>query len=162
MSRRDHFLCIVPESVLFASVLVVIGQIQGLFFGGLDSVTMFPWLPPGTNRTLVLLWAGIWEEAAFRVCLFGGMVWLLCCCKVSRDRALVASLVVSSAVFSLCHHIGPQGYPFEFHPFLFRFEAGMLFGVLFATRGYPTAALTHSFYDLLVGCLLPLLPQATV
>ncbi len=161
MTRRDHLLCIVPESFLFAGLLIVILQIQYSFLRVVGLAAMFPWLPQGTSMPIQYLWAGIWEEAAFRLCLYGGMVWGLSRCKLNRAQAQCVSLLVSSALFSICHHVGRQGDPWEFYRLLFRFEAGILFCTLFAVRGYPTAALTHGIYDVLVGCVLPLIGPTT-
>ena len=74
-------------------------------------------------------------------------VWLFR--RAQLPTAVVASLsvVISSGLFSLFHHVGVYGEPFTISAFTFRFTAGAVLALLFYARGFAVAAWTHSLYD---------------
>lgn len=97
--------------------------------------------------------AGVYEELAFRLVLFGGLVWLLTktAFYVHRPKlALALALCASAAVFSAVHHLGPYGEPYTHHAFAYRCLAGVVFGLVFWLRSLAHAVYAHAFYDLLV------------
>ncbi len=98
--------------------------------------------------------AGLYEELIFR-CLLAGSIYAY----LTRRRgwtgpretaAVLLALLVSSAVFSYMHYVGPCGDPLTLPSFLFRFGAGMALGVLYFTRGLGVAVYAHATYDVLL------------
>jgi membrane protease YdiL (CAAX protease family) len=63
----------------------------------------------------------------------------------------VVAIIVTSLLFSAAHYIGPHGESFGLFTFVFRFVAGLFFGLLFVFRGFGIAAGSHAGYDVLVG-----------
>lgn len=98
------------------------------------------------------LGAGIFEEALFRL----GLLSLLALAfhRVSRAFSLpvalgsCAAVLTSAILFSLFHHVGIGGDPFELRIFVFRALAGLILGSLFVLRGFGVCVYTHSVYDL--------------
>ena len=70
--------------------------------------------------------AGVHEELLFRLVGLTGLA--------------------SAVAFALAHHLA--GEPLTAHAFVFRACAGLLFGVLFVTRGLAAAVYTHALYDI--------------
>lgn len=100
--------------------------------------------------------AGIYEELVFRlilICLL--MVFFQDLVGLSHSNAIVASVLISAALFSAHHHIivfnGQLGcsVPFNWSEFSFRTMAGVYFAALFALRGFGITAGTHAFYDII-------------
>ena len=95
--------------------------------------------------------AGVYEEILFRHFLAGHLCHYLVHNRGWRGLletlAVVISLVVSSAVFSAMHYVGPAGDVYAHTSFLFRFGAGMALGVIYFTRGLGIAVYAHATYD---------------
>jgi membrane protease YdiL (CAAX protease family) len=100
--------------------------------------------------------AGIYEELVFRlvlICLL--MLLLQDVLGLERKGSLVASVLVSSVLFSAHHHVVfvsgrfAVAAPFEITEFAFRSTAGVYFAALFAIRGFGITAGTHAFYDII-------------
>jgi hypothetical protein len=98
--------------------------------------------------------AGIYEELVFRlilICVL--MIFFFDILKFSPNQAIVFSVIISAALFSVHHHIdfitGRQIDDFSITKFLFRTIAGVYFAVLFAIRGFGITAGTHAFYDII-------------
>jgi len=158
------------ECTSLALVLVLIAYAQGAIFGSLSSTAAIG-LPdyhalfsPPTGlfansftqffrRLIGFFGAGIYEEVLFRLMLLTGLVSIFHICGAPPLRAVWGAIAVSSLLFSLAHYVGPQGDPFTFFSFLFRFIAGAFFAVLFVKRGFGIAAGTHALYDIIVGLL---------
>lgn len=94
--------------------------------------------------------AGFYEELVYRVMLVGGLVLFLKMIRVRAPIAFVVATVLGAAIFSGVHHIGSLGDPFTFRVFFFRMAAGVVFNVIYATRGFAVAAWTHALYDIWV------------
>ena len=103
-------------------------------------------------REIVLsIGAGVYEELLFRVALFGGLWWALKrWTGMKSSAAAVMSAVVSSLVFSLCHHFGPYGDPWRVDLLVYRFWMGVAFAAIYACRGLGIAVYTHAIYDIIV------------
>jgi membrane protease YdiL (CAAX protease family) len=97
--------------------------------------------------------AGLHEELIFRAILFAGGAFLLERTGMRRWMALLASALVSSALFSAVHHLGPLGEPFTLGAFAFRFGAGLVFATIYRARGFAIAAWTHALYDVWIFTL---------
>ncbi len=94
--------------------------------------------------------AGVHEELVFRLGIMGGGAIALMALGVRRAPAIVIAIVVSSALFSGAHHIGPLGDPFTLEVFTYRFLAGVAFALLFLFRSLAHAVYTHFLYDVYV------------
>lgn len=100
--------------------------------------------------------AGIYEELVFRLILICILMLLLQdILGLTRQNAIVLSILISAALFSAHHHIVlldgrlGLGAPFGWTEFGFRTAAGIYFAVLFAFRGFGITAGTHAFYDII-------------
>ena len=99
--------------------------------------------------------AGIYEELIFRLVLICILMMIFQdFLKFNRTSAIVASILISAALFSAHHHIDflnwqPTREPFNLAKFAFRTLAGVYFACLFAARGFGITAGTHAFYDIM-------------
>lgn len=111
---------------------------------------------PGLIYKLVMsVGAGLYEELVFRLILLGGLFAILNrMLGVQRILAAVVAVVVSSLIFSGIHHVGSMGEAFTMGAFTFRFFAGVVFAIIFQTRGFAIAAWTHALYDIWVMVFL--------
>jgi membrane protease YdiL (CAAX protease family) len=151
------------ESLLFAFLLVVVGQLQSLAFDrfapGADrplsvAVAESTIGPASAARAVTYVGAGIYEEFLFRLCLLPAVYGGFRLIRVPPGTAAALAIVVTSALFSLAHHVGPTGEPFEPFACVFRAVAGLFFSLLFVLRGFGVTVGCHAAYDLLVGVLL--------
>jgi hypothetical protein len=104
------------------------------------------------------LGAGLYEEIAFRVVLYGfgvKIVRLLFTSTPSPKRWLLSLgwAVVAAAIFSGWHYVGELGESFELRSFVFRLVCGLVFTAIYAFRGFAPAVWTHTLYDIWVLCL---------
>ncbi len=93
--------------------------------------------------------AGFYEELFFRVCCFGGLLYLFR--KLLSIEPIVAWLlaaIISSTIFSLVHFIGAVGDTFAWYPFAFRLIGGLYFCIIFHLRGFAVAVYSHALYDI--------------
>jgi hypothetical protein len=109
---------------------------------------------PAVERMLSFAGAGIYEEALFRLLLLSALRWVMRQAELPAWGALALAALVSALLFSLAHHVGPQGEAFDAQVFLFRTLAGLYFAALFLCRGFGIAVGAHAGYDVLVGLLL--------
>ena len=87
----------------------------------------------------------------FRVAIYGSLAALLSSrTGLSRLAVVGLALAVSATLFSASHHIPPHGEHFTAFAFVYRLLAGVIFGLLYAYRGFSTAVYTHFLYDVLV------------
>ncbi len=156
MRKRGHFEAraipwMILESGLYAVLLgtAVIALINVLGLGGLLSAAAVAKHPMTLVDKLVMsAGAGFYEEIVFRGFLMGGLFFALTRgLSMPRFLAAVIAIVASSVLFSAAHHITE---PFTMQAFVFRIFAGMLFAVIFQTRGLAVAAYTHALYDVWV------------
>ncbi len=114
---------------------------------------------------IMSLGAGFYEELTFRVLLFGlgakALVHLLSAERIGlvvptphlSVRAFLVLLgwaIVSAAVFSGVHYIGPYGDAFQPASFLFRFVLGIVLTLIYVTRGFAAGVWAHALYDIWV------------
>lgn len=135
------------ESLFFAALLCVIGQLHTLAFGAVHCCSCGVW-PEKPMTIQGCFWAGFSEEAVYRLAAIPGLIAIGRFIKISTDWSKVMAVVTAAIWFSWAHH--QYGDPFTWCRFLFRIEAGVLFGILFLRRGFWTAMWTHSFYDVLI------------
>ena len=103
-----------------------------------------------TERILLSIGAGVYEELVFRFLLLaGGFAFLHRGLGVGRRLSLAVALAISALLFSGYHHVGVGGEPFVGSVFAFRTAAGLALGLLFTWRGLALCAYLHAFYDIL-------------
>lgn len=96
--------------------------------------------------------AGVYEELLFRVVLLGAVYYgLKRWTKVKPGAAMFVAIVGSSLVFSLCHHVGPYGEPWEAWRLVYRFVMGVAFAAIYIYRGIGIVVYTHALYDVFVS-----------
>lgn len=139
------FLPVVIESSVYASLVgpISVGLQRAIGLGARAGSTFL-------DDVVSSCGAGLHEELIFRAGLFAGGLWVLKRAGLKPWAATGASLVVSSLLFSLVHHLGPMGEPFTVRAFVFRFFAGAVFALVFRVRGFAIAAWTHAVYDIWV------------
>lgn len=156
------------ESLLFAVILVLVGQLQDLAFrhggaavAGLDSTFLAIAEPYSLPRIIGFVGAGVYEEVLFRLCLLPVCYGLLRLLLLPAKPATILAVLIVSIVFSMAHFIGPAADPWTLFSFTFRCLAGLFFAVLFVLRGFGVAAGCHAVYDLIVGVLLEMQHNAS-
>lgn len=104
--------------------------------------------------------AGIYEELIFRLVLISiSMTFFELILGMPRLNSIIASVIISSVLFSLHHHFVflngqfASSEIFRIMPFAFRTIAGIFFAIIFAVRGFGIAAGTHAFYDIIATLL---------
>jgi len=104
--------------------------------------------------------AGIYEELVFRLILICVLMLIFQdLLGISHTRAIIASVILSAALFSAHHHVVfvdghlTRGSEFCMGAFVFRTVAGIYFAVLFSVRGFGITAGTHAFYDIIATLL---------
>ncbi len=157
--RFDTLIGMGAESLLFACVLLMLGQTQDMLFQhylepvpAAVSPTAF-WGTP-TARTVSYVGAGIYEEVLFRLLALPLTFVALRILLVPDRWATVIAVLVTSVLFSLAHYVGPGADSFTYFSFIFRAVAGLFFAILFVLRGFGITVGAHALYDVLVGVLL--------
>jgi len=139
------------ESVVYAAVFgFVVAALTAAVLSGVGlAAVQAPgrMVLPVASQLVVSLGAGIYEELVFRVLLVTGLVALGTLLGWKRPAALAVAIVVSAAIFSGFHYIGPLGDRLTLASFTFRAVAGLVLSGLFATRGFGITAWTHALYD---------------
>ncbi len=172
--RWQRFALVATEGVLYAVAMrlvasYVVGKVHllgGLALAGAHGLQSLaagtPPAPalvgdsPGFFTSVVLsLGAGLYEEIAFRVGLYGlgRRLVLAMMPEALPGQRLVASLAwaaLSAAVFSGWHYIGQFGEPFELRSFVFRWVCGAVFTLIYVFRGFAPVVWTHALYDIWV------------
>ena len=168
--RWQRFALVASEGVLYAVAMrlvasYVVGKVHLMaggsvsWLGALDPSPPTPVLvsdAPGFLTAAVLsLGAGLYEEIAFRVGLYGiGRRLVLAMMPEAlpgqRVMASVAWAAVSAAVFSGWHYVGQFGEPFELRSFVFRWVCGLVFTLIYVFRGFAPVVWTHALYDIWV------------
>lgn len=146
--RPAELLPVLGESAILAVLM--------LFLVGWATNQLFDWqagLPPMNpfEKLVMAAGAGFHEELVFRVVLFAGGAFLLTrFARVSETKAVIASAIVSSLLFSAIHHVGPTGDDWDLVKFGFRFIGGIYLAAVYRFRGFAVAVYTHAFYDVIV------------
>lgn len=154
---RETLAGMAAESLLFAFVLVVLGQVQDLMFQRWLLLAIGPAEARRVFAQMVsFVGAGVYEEVMFRLGLLPLLFALLRALALAPRWAGLTAIVLSSLVFSAAHHVGPAAEELTAFGFLFRALAGVFFAALFMTRGFGITVGTHAAYDMLVGLLLAL------
>jgi Type II CAAX prenyl endopeptidase Rce1-like len=169
--RWQRFALVASEGVLYAVAMrlvasYVVGKVHLLGGLSLQQVVggLAPALPPPASidaspgfftAAVLSLGAGLYEEIAFRVGLYGigRRLVLAMMPEALPGQRLMASLgwaAVSAAVFSGWHYVGQFGEPFELRSFVFRWICGVVFTLIYVFRGFAPVVWTHALYDIWV------------
>src|SRR5215831_5484932 len=109
-----RFLPMLAESVIYALTL---GSIIVLIMR--DLLHIEPALATGGLTNVVLSFgAGVHEELVFRLGICAGGACLLRILGIRHSIAVAIAFMVSSALFSAAHHIGPMGDPWSMPVFV--------------------------------------------
>ncbi len=146
------------EAVLFALLLgpAAAALVDGVGLSATGPPGAATAFPSTTQRLLLSIGAGVYEELVFRFLLLaGGFTLLHRVLGFRRAPSLGCAVVVSALLFSGYHHLGPGAEPFTAAVFAFRAAAGLALGMLFTWRGLALCAYLHAFYDMLCDLAHP-------
>ncbi len=134
---------VLAESTLYAVLIAgVIGYVvDAVGLGVLDSQSLI-------TQIISSCGAGLHEELVFRMGLFHCGGYLLDR-RMNRKLAWISVAIVTSALFSFVHYVGPLGDRFSLASFAFRFFLGLTLAAIYRFRGFAIAAWTHTLYDVL-------------
>jgi len=149
----ELFGLMLAESVVYASAL---GLVCSAVTRRLVPMGMLCGCPSGGGSlaldVVLSVGAGVYEELLFRVALLGALYYVLKRWVLKKPSAgMFVAIVVSSLVFSLCHHIGPYGDPWEAGRMVYRFVMGVAFAAIYIYRGLGIVVYTHALYDVIVS-----------
>lgn len=146
------------ECLMYACLLVVIGQMQDLFFENIvyrSPLSIFE--ATGVDfrgRLITFVGAGLYEEVLFRLCLLP-VIWGCLKLLTVPDRiAAVFAVIFTSFAFAVAHQLTAEADPISSLTLSFRIVAGLFLSVLFIRRGFGVTAGCHSVYDVLVGVIM--------
>ena len=140
------------ESVFIAIGLWVMSRGLRPLLGRLGIVLQVAGPVDDTTANLIsYLGAGIYEEAIFRLALFGGLCWLLRQGGLPEVLVVMVAAGAATLAFAAAHHVGPGGEPFDSYAFVFRTLAGLYFTIVYRFRGFGIAVGAHACYDVFVG-----------
>lgn len=152
--QLETVLGMAAESVLLGLPLLLLAFMINRFFPliGLQanaSVSLAA-QSPISDRLIMDLGAGVYEEFVFRLVLFTLFSLLLKDVLKMRDRWVYVLMVVLSAIlFSAYHYWSPTEH-FASRVFTFRTLAGIYFGAIFMCRGFGVTAGSHCAYDIII------------
>ncbi len=142
------------ESLLFAVLLIVVGQTQDLLFQKISLSSLMLSISPRVELAIGYLGAGLYEEFLFRLVLLSSLFLGLRQCRVPRGWSMSVAVIASSLLFAAAHYVGPAGDDYTHFGFTFRALAGFYFAGLYVFRGFGIAVGAHAAYDLIVGLSL--------
>lgn len=148
---REVILPMVLESAIYALtlgsfIILIMQELLGFALDGQAGMA----LGRGGEALVIALGAGVHEELVFRLGIMAGGAALLRRTGMYATVAIPIALMVSAALFSVAHHIGPHGEAFHLDVFVYRVLAGVVFGLIFYYRSLAHAVYTHFLYDLYV------------
>ena len=153
------------ECVMMAMPLIALSMVLNRHLAVNAVTPLFTPAVQGQSSQLLVdvvtgIGAGIYEELVFRlilICLL--MVFFQDFLKMARKNAIILSVLISAALFSIHHHIYYLGGSFEtaeaftIAKFVFRTAAGIYFAAIFAIRGFGIVAGAHACYDIIAAVL---------
>ncbi len=165
----------VAESLLYAFVLIMLGQLTDYGFRHAPSMTLDVETPVVYSgflvRLVTFMGAGIYEEFLFRLCLLPLTYAAFRALLAPKSWAIAGTVITTSLVFSLAHYLSPasndhalslltdavarvQSNRELWFSFVFRTLAGMFFATLYFLRGFGITVGAHATYDVFVGIVL--------
>lgn len=159
--RGSVLLGMLLESALLGLLLVGVAHLQGVLFapfmaaqaglGELATAAISDSIRQTAARLIGFFGAGIYEEVLFRLLLLPVVATFMGAVGLNPAQRAWGAVILTSAIFSAAHYIGPYGDSPHIYTITFRFLAGMFFALLFVYRGFGIAAGTHALYDIFVG-----------
>lgn len=158
IARRDTWkielgtvLGMAAESALLGLPLLLLAFMVNRFFPliGLQAAQLAP-QGPLSDRLIMDLGAGVYEEFVFRLVLFTVFsVLLKDVLKLRNSLVYLLMVVLSAILFSAYHYWSPTEH-FASRVFTFRTLAGIYFGAIFMCRGFGVTAGSHCAYDVII------------
>lgn len=150
--RWQSFAWLALEGVLYA---VAMRLVAGAVVGRLFLASGAHGLENPLTGLVMSLGAGFYEELAFRVLLYGvGLKCLMVLLSpASRTRRFLLAAcwaLLCALTFSAWHHLGALGDELEARVFVFRAVCGLVFTLIYVTRGFAPVVWTHVLYDVWV------------
>lgn len=141
----------IGESILWTIPLIALSYMHGKLAG--PEAT---WFSPAAENLfgtiLIATGAGIYEEFIFRLVFISLMILFFAdVFGLRKDIVLVVAIVAAGVSFSLYHFTSDQltgSAPFPLGDFVFLATAGVLWGSVFALRGFAVAVGSHILWDL--------------
>jgi hypothetical protein len=148
--RPRRFPLVILEAAGYA---VVMAPLASLLLKQLH-VLAFPLAEMGlVDRVVASAGAGFYEELVFRLLGIGILVFVFEARKMRRWLAFLLAVLITSAVFSGFHYLGPLAGEFSLGSFSFRFVLGSMLAAVYIFRGFATAVYAHFLYDVYVMCV---------
>ena len=145
-----RFPLVILEAAVYA---VIMAPVAGLLLRKLQ-VLGFPLAGMGpVDRVVASAGAGFYEELVFRLAGIGILVFVFEARKMKRWLAFLLAALITSAVFSGFHYLGPLADEFSLGSFSFRFVLGLMLAAVYIFRGFATAVYAHFLYDVYVMCV---------
>lgn len=142
--QKRRFLLVAIEGVLFAFLM---RYAAGYAVGSLltHPGAFAPW-----EGVVMSLGAGLYEEIAFRVGLFGvGALVIRFFFGTGPRMVMTLGWAIAAAmIFSGWHYVGPMADTFDMRTFTFRATCGLVLTAIYAWRGFASAVWTHAVYDI--------------
>ncbi|HEY6727471.1 MAG TPA: CPBP family intramembrane glutamic endopeptidase [Polyangiaceae bacterium] len=158
--RWERFVWIGIEGIVYAFTMRliaanVVGNLGLTSLVGPTGVPLARGIDSGFAGLVMSFGAGFYEEVMFRVVLFGLGARLLIYLfpipvPAKRFVVKVTWAVVTAAIFSGWHYVGPMGDDFDLLSFVFRWVCGIVFCFIYWFRGFAPAVWTHALYDVWV------------
>jgi len=155
--RQGLLAAMLLESMVLAFMLVILGQVQGSLFNRFTlSTAPIVAITPQLAQLIGYFGAGIYEEVLFRLMLMPLGAGILRALGANQKGSWIASILITSLIFSAAHYQFVTGYgdPFDWFSFTFRFLAGVTFGAMFLYRGFGITVGAHALYDIYVAILM--------
>src|SRR5262245_7307160 len=109
----DTLVGMLAESLLFAFLLIVIGQFQGVAFDRMGAnVRLAAGLQSITAPIVTFTGAGLYEEVLFRLCLLPICFVVFRGLRFSSSWSSALAVVATSLLFSAAHYVGSEAYEF--------------------------------------------------
>lgn len=143
------------ESIAFGLPLLLLAFLVNRYLPvlGLQATEVSPNRGSFSDRFIMDIGAGVYEEFVFRFLLFTFFSLILKDLLKLKDRTVYLVMVLGSGLlFSLYHYWSPSEY-FVSRIFAFRTLAGIYFGLIFMCRGFGVTAGCHCAYDIIVTLL---------
>ena len=167
-ARPPVLVGMLAESLLWTLPLWVFSLLAPLHPNGIGNVAAMsatgslfdlPW----QTRVTLSAGAGLYEELLFRVLIITAAHFLVVdMLRQASGVGYVIGGLVSAIAFALYHrNIAMPGGGVHLGLMAFYSLAGVYFSVLFVTRGFGIAAMTHAMYDIVVLVIQPALNDPT-
>lgn len=150
------------------SLAVSVGLLAGLLVWGLDKVFL-PYMPSlplmndvsFTVRAAAILYGGVAEEVLLRLGCLSMVAWVLVRMRLAPSAALTGAIIIAAVLFGIGHlpamaAIVPLSSIVVFRTLLLNALPGLAFGVLYRRYGIEHAIVAHTFADIVLLLIIPI------